>query len=61
MLPEDSKPNWLKMLDIMMLALLTGRERTLSEFKELLRASGFRFDRAVEAALGMFVLEASPI
>ncbi len=60
-LPEDSKPNWLKMLDIMMLALLTGRERTLSEFKELLRASGFRFDRAVEAALGIFVLEASPI
>lgn len=59
--PDDSKPDWIKMLDIFMLALITGRERTLDEFKELMRASGFQFERATKAALGLSILEASAI
>ena len=35
-IPEDSKPSWTKMLDLQMLTLLSGKERTEKEYSELL-------------------------
>ncbi|WP_250255747.1 methyltransferase [Chryseobacterium sp. Marseille-Q3244] len=49
-IPDDSlnQPHIAKLLDIVMLACLTGRERTLSEFKVLLEKSGLQFSRLVQ-------------
>jgi hypothetical protein len=60
-IPEDLNPGWIKMLDVFMLACLTGKERTRREFENLLTSSGFRLDTVTEVGLGTSVLEASPI
>jgi hypothetical protein len=57
--PEDSNPSWIKMLDIFMLALFTGKERSRREFEALLAASGFRLDKVIHVGLGTSILEAS--
>jgi hypothetical protein len=49
------------MLDIFMLALMAGRERTLREFENLLTASGFRLDKVIDVGLGTSILQASTI
>jgi hypothetical protein len=59
--PEDLNPSWIRMLDIFMLALLTGKERTRREFESLLAASGFRLDKVIDVGLGTSILEASAI
>jgi hypothetical protein len=59
--PDDSNPSWIKMLDIFMLAMLTGKERTRHEFEGLLAASGFRLDRVIDIGLGTSILDASVI
>jgi hypothetical protein len=60
-LPEDLNPSWIKMLDIFMLALMAGRERTLREFENLLTSSGFRLDKVIDVGLGTSILQASTI
>ena len=52
---------WIKMLDIFMLAMLTGKERTRREFEDLLAASGFRLDRVIDVGLSTSILDASVI
>ncbi|MBB6330524.1 hypothetical protein HNP24_001474 [Chryseobacterium sediminis] len=48
-IPDDSlnKPHMAKLLDIVMLACLTGKERTLSEFKMIIERAGLQFNRLV--------------
>lgn len=36
------------MLDIVMMTCLTGRERMLSEFKEIIKESGLKFTRFID-------------
>jgi O-methyltransferase domain len=55
--PEDSKPSWTKMLDLQMLTLLSGKERTENEYSEMLRTAGFRLDRAVDVGMSTSILE----
>jgi hypothetical protein len=57
--PEHNQPSWIKMLDIAMMTLLTGKERTRSEFEGLLSASGFKLDRVIDVGLDTYILEAS--
>ena len=59
--PEHTEPSWIRFLDIFMMVLLTGRERTRSEFEKLLRSSGFRLDRVIEVGIGTSILESSVI
>jgi hypothetical protein len=59
--PDVSTSSRIKMLDIFMLAMLTGRERTRIEFEGLLRAAGFRLDRVIDIGLATTILEASVI
>jgi hypothetical protein len=59
--PEDVNPSWIKMLDIFMLVLHSGKERTRLEFENLLNASGFRLDKVIDVGLGTSILEASII
>jgi hypothetical protein len=55
--PGD-EPQWGKLLDLHMLVMLGGRERTEAEWRELLRAGGFSLRRVTEGAVAS-LLEAT--
>ena len=57
--PEHADPSWIKMLDIFMMTLLNGKERTRPEFEKLLASAGFKLDKVLEIGLGTSILEAS--
>ena len=48
-------------MDLHMLVLLGGRERTAAEYDELFRAAGFRQARVVPTPPGPSVAEAVPL
>ncbi len=56
--PDDPGPDWSLMLDIHMLTLLGGRQRTQQEYDALLAQSGFRFQRAIDTGAGISIVEA---
>jgi hypothetical protein len=58
MIPDDSAPHWAKTLDIHMLALLGGRQRSRQEYKKLLQSAGFTFQREIDTRTGVSILEA---
>lgn len=57
-LPEDPGPHWAKLLDIQMLTMHTGRERTRAEYTALLGRAQFRLERVVETRADVQILEA---
>ena len=57
--PDDARPFEASDIDIYMLALVGGRERTLSEYDELLTAGGWQLQRTV-ATQSQDILEAVP-
>jgi len=59
-LPDKPENNLGFAMDIQMLALSTGRERTAAELEALLAASRFRLDRVSENPGGPSVVEAVP-
>ena len=50
--------DWGKLLDVNMLVLLTGRERTLEQFRALFGRAGLRLRRAYPTASALRILEA---
>ena len=56
--PVNAGPDWSKMLDIHMLTLLGGKQRTLREYQMLLEQSGFVFQREIDTGAGISVIEA---
>jgi hypothetical protein len=58
LIPDDGKPSWTMLIDILMLANLTGRERTRDEYNQLLAAAGFRLEKVIDAGLNTFIFEA---
>jgi hypothetical protein len=58
MLRDDSKPNFVKILDIHMMTLVTGKQRTWPEFEKLLAGAGFRLEREIDAGGEFSILEA---
>jgi hypothetical protein len=61
LIPEDSKPSWTFFIDMIMMAELTGKERTEVEFKAMLAGNGFRLDRVIDAGFNTFILESTAI
>jgi hypothetical protein len=61
MIPDDPGPAWTKLLDIHMLALLGGRQRTRQEYAALLERSGFVFDRELTVPGDLSILEARAV
>jgi O-methyltransferase domain len=61
MVPDDPGPHWSKMLDIHMLTLLGGRQRTRQEYAVLFNSAGFAYQREVDTGTDISVLEAVPI
>ena len=59
LVPDDPGPDWSKMLDIHMLALLGGRQRTRQEYEALLARSGFVLKREIDTRAGISILEAA--
>ncbi|KOV60652.1 SAM-dependent methyltransferase [Streptomyces sp. MMG1121] len=60
-LPDDGTPHPASGLDIVMLSLLRGRERTAAEFEVLLARAGFRLNRVVPTSALPSVVEAEAI
>jgi hypothetical protein len=58
--PDDPGPHWTKTLDIHMLALLGGRQRTRQEYEVLCAEAGFSLERQIDTEAGISILEASP-
>jgi hypothetical protein len=56
--PDDPGPAWSKMLDIHMLALIGGKQRTRQEYEALFDAAGFSFKREIDTGAGISILEA---
>jgi len=57
MIPDDPGPHWAKTLDIHMLALLGGRQRSRREYAVLMDRAGFAFQRQIDTRAGVAILE----
>jgi hypothetical protein len=57
-LGEMGKPGPAPFMDLNMMVMLTGRERTLSEYRGLLKQAGFRLDKSSPIRSSMTVIEA---
>jgi hypothetical protein len=57
-LPEDARPHPGKLLDLLMLTLPGGRERTEKEWRVLLQKAGFTLTRVIPTAVAESVIEA---
>jgi SAM-dependent methyltransferase len=58
--PENDASCFSKLLDLNMLVMTGGRERTTAEFRALLDAAGYRLTRIVPTMAPQSVIEASP-
>jgi SAM-dependent methyltransferase len=57
--PAGDGPHLAKMIDLTMLAMLTGKERTEPEFRVLFEAAGLRYERAVPTPTPLSMIEGS--
>lgn len=57
-MPEGPRSHWAKTLDVMMLALTGGRERTLPEYDALLAGAGLELVRATPTGTSFSLIEA---
>jgi len=60
-LTGENLPSTGKYIDLAMLVLTGGRERTVDEYRKLLASTGFRLDRVAPTAAEFAVIEASPV
>ena len=59
-LGEQAKPSFADSVDVVMLVLTGGKERTEKEFRELLTSSGFRLNQVLPTPAGVSIIEAMP-
>jgi hypothetical protein len=57
--PPGDQPHMAKMIDLTMLGMLDGRERTEQEFRELIESAGLRFDGAESTPTPISVVTAT--
>lgn len=58
-IPPGDTPHPAKGIDLTMLALVSGRERTADEYRELLDAAGFTLDRVIPSSTSFSFIEAT--
>ena len=58
-IPPDNHPSPAQAMDLNMLVLLGGRERTEQEYQSLLEAAGFRLERIIQTHSPFSVIEAT--
>jgi hypothetical protein len=59
--PPRNEPGMAKIIDLEMLVLPGGRERTEQEWNELLQASGFRLEKVIHTPVPQCIVEGIPI
>jgi hypothetical protein len=59
-LGEDNTPSMGKMVDLVMLTITGGKERTVDEHRALLASAGFQLNRAIPVSPEITVIEALP-
>jgi hypothetical protein len=57
-MPEDGQPSTVPLLDVNMLVLMNGRERTAREFEALLGGASWQLERITPAQSGVSLIEA---
>lgn len=60
-LSAENLPSLGKFIDLVMLVLTGGRERTIEEYRGLLASGGFRLNKVVQTANEFAVIEAIPV
>jgi hypothetical protein len=60
-LGEDNAPSVGKMVDLVMLTITGGKERTIDEHRALLASTGFQLNRAIPVSAEIVMLEAVPL
>jgi hypothetical protein len=60
-IPSDGASSFAQLMDLNMLVMLTGRERTAGEYGALLQAGGFRYDRLIPTHTPYAIIEATAI
>ena len=60
-IPPDNAPSIAQAMDLNMLVLLTGKERTELEYQDLLTAGGFKLDRVMPTQTPFSIIEASRV
>ena len=59
--PETNEPHFSKFIDLNMLVMTGGKERTEKEFEELLAAAGFKLLRVIPTELPTSIVEGAPM
>ena len=59
--PETDEPHFSKFIDLNMLVMTGGKERTAKEFEELLAAAGFKLLRVIPTDLPTSIVEGAPM
>jgi SAM-dependent methyltransferase len=60
-LPDDNLPSVARFVDVAMLVLTGGKERSVDEYRELLARAGFRLNRVFPVPGDFSVIEALPV
>ncbi len=61
LVPETNEPGFVQLMDINMLVMTGGRERTATEYGALCAAAGLRLVRTIATGTPFFVVEAEPV
>ena len=61
MVPAGNAPAYAKLLDLLMLVYAGGRERTETEYRDLLMSARFSVSRIVPTASAVSIIEATPV
>jgi hypothetical protein len=59
LMPNEPGPSSTKTMDILMLSLFGGSQRTSAEYQTLLVDSSFRLERIIDIGAGVSIVEAS--
>jgi hypothetical protein len=59
-LPEGNLPSTGKLLDVVMLVMTGGKDRTIAEYSQLLASAGFRLNRVTPTSTDLIIIEALP-
>jgi hypothetical protein len=60
LVPDAPGPHWAAMLDVVMLTVTGGLQRTAREYGELLAGAGFAMTRVLDTPAGIAIVEARP-
>jgi hypothetical protein len=59
--PADPGPYWTKTMDVLMLNLLGGSQRTAKQYEKLYEEAGFRLNRVIDVGLTYSIFEGSAV